>query len=182
MLASSQANSSGSPMSPYLTTSENPEASSRVGKVLRVCVSTRTRCGWWKAPIMFLPKAWFTPVLPPTEESTVAMTVVGIWAAGMPCQLGHSSIAVLPARSGITRTKPYLYEVDPSLVRSCRIAGHVSDDTATQGYEGGLPVQPELQCPCPDLADNIQVLVLLAVWQDQCFSPHAWGCSLQAVQ
>ena len=26
---------------------------------------------------MFFPKGWFTPVLPPTEESTVAMTVVG---------------------------------------------------------------------------------------------------------
>lgn len=28
---------------------------------------------------MFLPSAWFTPVLPPTEESTWDMTVVGTW-------------------------------------------------------------------------------------------------------
>jgi hypothetical protein len=27
---------------------------------------------------MFLPRGWFTPVLPPTEESTIAITVVGI--------------------------------------------------------------------------------------------------------
>ena len=33
--------------------------------------------GWWKAPIMFLPSGWLTPVLPPTEESTWAITVVG---------------------------------------------------------------------------------------------------------
>lgn len=26
---------------------------------------------------MFLPSGWFTPVLPPTDESTCAMTVVG---------------------------------------------------------------------------------------------------------
>ena len=26
---------------------------------------------------MFLPSGWFTPVLPPTEESTIAITVVG---------------------------------------------------------------------------------------------------------
>ena len=26
---------------------------------------------------MFLPSGWFTPVLPPTEESTCAITVVG---------------------------------------------------------------------------------------------------------
>ena len=26
---------------------------------------------------MFFPSGWFTPVLPPTEESTMAMTVVG---------------------------------------------------------------------------------------------------------
>lgn len=28
---------------------------------------------------MFLPRGWLTPVLPPTEESTMAITVVGIY-------------------------------------------------------------------------------------------------------
>ncbi len=30
---------------------------------------------------MFLPAGWLTPVLPPTDESTVAITVVGTCAA-----------------------------------------------------------------------------------------------------
>jgi hypothetical protein len=46
--------------------------------VERTWVSMNTHWGWWKAPIMFLPRGWFTPVLPPTEESTIAITVVGI--------------------------------------------------------------------------------------------------------
>ncbi len=46
--------------------------------MLRVLVSIKTHWGWWKAPIMFLPRGWLTPVLPPTEESTMAITVVGI--------------------------------------------------------------------------------------------------------
>ena len=35
--------------------------------------------GWWKAPMRFLPRAWFTPVLPPMAASTIARSVVGIW-------------------------------------------------------------------------------------------------------
>jgi formylmethanofuran dehydrogenase subunit D len=31
---------------------------------------TTTETGCQKAPIMFLPRGWFTAVLPPTEEST----------------------------------------------------------------------------------------------------------------
>ena len=66
-------------MRPYLTTSLIPLFNSRSGNVLRVLVSMNTHWGWWKAPIMFLPRGWLTPVLPPTEESTMAITVVGIY-------------------------------------------------------------------------------------------------------
>jgi hypothetical protein len=31
------------------------------------------------AKVIFLPNAWFTPVLPPTLESTCESKVVGIW-------------------------------------------------------------------------------------------------------
>ena len=77
MLASSHAKSGASRMRPYLTTSLSPDASSRSGSVRSVAMSISTQVGWWKAPIMFLPSGWLTPVLPPTEESTWAMTVVG---------------------------------------------------------------------------------------------------------
>ena len=36
-----------------------------------------TALGWWNAPMRFLPPGWLTPVLPPTEESTCASSVVG---------------------------------------------------------------------------------------------------------
>ena len=40
-------------------------------------VSASTSRGWWKAPIRFLPWAELMPVLPPTELSTWASSVVG---------------------------------------------------------------------------------------------------------
>ncbi len=47
---------------------------------------------------MFLPAGWLTPVLPPTEESTVAMTVVGTchrrWHPR--CQVETREMVVLP--------------------------------------------------------------------------------------
>ena len=43
-----------------------------------------TARGWWNAPIMFLPSGWLTPVLPPTDESTCASSVVGTCTKGMP--------------------------------------------------------------------------------------------------
>mmetsp|Transcript_17002 Transcript_17002/g.57703 ORF Transcript_17002/g.57703 Transcript_17002/m.57703 type:complete len:212 (-) Transcript_17002:244-879(-) len=77
MCSSCHARKSTSPMSPYLTTSERPDRSSRGGSVESAAMSATTASGWWKAPIMFLPRGWFTPVLPPTDESTMAMSVVG---------------------------------------------------------------------------------------------------------
>ena len=47
---------------------------------------------------MFLPAGWLTPVLPPTEESTVAMTVVGTcrrrWQPA--CQVESREMLILP--------------------------------------------------------------------------------------
>ena len=54
-----------------------PARSSRSGSVSRVRVSAITAIGWWNAPIMFLPKGWLIPVLPPTELSTWLSKVVG---------------------------------------------------------------------------------------------------------
>ncbi len=76
-LASIQARKASSATAPYLMTSASPATSSRSGSDSRTSTSATTASGWWKAPIMFLPDAWFTPVLPPTEESTWASSVVG---------------------------------------------------------------------------------------------------------
>ena len=75
--ASSQAKKSASQISACFTTSARPARSSRGGSVTSVAVSASTASGWWKAPIRFLPPGWLTPVLPPTEESTCASSVVG---------------------------------------------------------------------------------------------------------
>ena len=82
--SSCHAKKAASRMRPYLTTSGRPDTNSRSGRVSRTCVSITTLRGWWKAPIMFLPCGWFTPVLPPTEESTMAITVVGTWMKSTP--------------------------------------------------------------------------------------------------
>ena len=58
-------------------TSAMPARSSRSGKLSSVATSAITASGWWNAPTMFLPRAWFIAVLPPTEESTWASSVVG---------------------------------------------------------------------------------------------------------
>ena len=50
-----------------------------LGQRPRASTSATTASGWWKAPTMFLPDGWLTPVLPPTEESTWASSVVGTW-------------------------------------------------------------------------------------------------------
>ena len=47
-------------------------------------MSASTRRGWWKAPIRFLPRGVLMPVLPPTEESTCASSVVGICTKSTP--------------------------------------------------------------------------------------------------
>src|SRR3546814_4054125 len=62
---------------PYLMISAMPASRSRCGKLVRLAMSASTSCGWWNAPIMFLPRGWLTPVLPPTDESTCASKVVG---------------------------------------------------------------------------------------------------------
>jgi hypothetical protein len=84
MCRSSQAKNPASWISPYLMISAAPARSSRNGNVRRVSVSMSTARGWWKAPIMFLPSGWLTPVLPPTDESTWESRVVGTWMKSMP--------------------------------------------------------------------------------------------------
>ena len=82
--SSSQLKNSPSRITPYLMTSASPEASSRFGRVFRQLRSTTTETGCQKAPIMFLPRGWFTAVLPPTDESTCDNRVVGTWMKRTP--------------------------------------------------------------------------------------------------
>ncbi len=43
-----------------------------------------TAAGWWNAPTRFLPAAALIAVLPPTELSTCASSVVGTWTKRQP--------------------------------------------------------------------------------------------------
>ena len=69
-------------MKPHLTTSASPAIRSRAGSVSRKPTSATTARGWWNAPTRFLPAPRSTPVLPPTEASTIASSVVGTSANG----------------------------------------------------------------------------------------------------
>ena len=62
-------------------------------------MSASTRLGWWKAPTRFLPCGVLMPVLPPTEESTCASSVVGTCTKRTP---RRTRLAAKPARSPIT--------------------------------------------------------------------------------
>ena len=73
-----------SPAAPCLTASHQPAVSSRAGSVASVPVSTTTARGWWKAPTRFLPACVLTPVLPPTDESICARSVVGACRSATP--------------------------------------------------------------------------------------------------
>mmetsp|Transcript_2777 Transcript_2777/g.6690 ORF Transcript_2777/g.6690 Transcript_2777/m.6690 type:complete len:244 (+) Transcript_2777:2189-2920(+) len=97
--SSSHRKSSASRISPYLTTSLTPDAVSRGGRDASAAGSVMTHAGWWNAPIMFLPRGWFTPVFPPTELSTIAITVVGAWMKPTP---RWKDAAAYPVMSPIT--------------------------------------------------------------------------------
>ena len=56
-----------------------PLRTSRSGSVEKASVSQITAAGWWKQPSWFFPARRFIAVLPPTEESTAASSVVGSW-------------------------------------------------------------------------------------------------------
>ena len=62
-------------------------------------MSASTSRGWWKAPTRFLPWRELIPVLPPTELSTWASSVVGICTKPTP---RRSTAAAKPARSPTT--------------------------------------------------------------------------------
>jgi len=97
--ASSQAKKGSSPIAAPFTTSARPARYSRSGRVASVSMSANTARGWWNAPTRFLPAGRLTPVLPPTEESTIASSVVGIWMKSMP---RIQQAALKPARSPTT--------------------------------------------------------------------------------
>ena len=84
MLSSRKLKNPLSQMMPYLITSARPAESCLLSSVLSVSVSITTDFGWWKAPIMFFPSGWLTPVFPPTEESTWASSVVAHWMKSTP--------------------------------------------------------------------------------------------------
>ncbi|CDE85009.1 unknown [Coraliomargarita sp. CAG:312] len=68
-----------SPKTAHFITSAIPAANSLCGRVDKKEVSAKTPHGWWNAPTKFFPSAILIPVLPPTDESTIARSVVGIW-------------------------------------------------------------------------------------------------------
>ena len=65
-------------------TSAMPLIYSRSGRVFKVSGSQSTAEGCQKAPARFLPPLKLTAVFPPTEESTIASSVVGICIKPMP--------------------------------------------------------------------------------------------------
>ena len=71
-------------MKPHLTTSASPAIRSRAGRVSRKPMSATTARGWWNAPTRFFPAPRSTPVLPPTDASTIASNVVGTSANDTP--------------------------------------------------------------------------------------------------
>ena len=83
-------------MTECLTTSDIPATRSETGRVRSVAGSASTRRGWWKAPIVFLPRAWLTAVLPPMLASTWATIVVGTCTKSTP---RRKVAATNPARS-----------------------------------------------------------------------------------
>ena len=86
-------------MPAYLIISPQPQARSRSGSVSSACGSISTALGCEKTPIRFLPAGRSTAVLPPTLESTIARSEVGICTQSMP---RIQSAAARPARSPIT--------------------------------------------------------------------------------
>ena len=79
--------------------SAQPQRHSRSSRVASVAVEAHTYAGCLNAPTRFFPAARFTPVLPPTEESTIANSVVGTCTTGMPRMY---DAATKPARSPTT--------------------------------------------------------------------------------
>ena len=90
---------SSSQMQPYFTTSAIPSMNTGRGRVSSVSGSMSTSLGWQNTPARFLPAFRSMAVLPPTEESTWASSVVGIWTKGTPRRM---VAAAKPARSPTT--------------------------------------------------------------------------------
>ena len=62
----------------------------------------------------------------------------------------------------------YLDEGGTSLVgRRCE-ASHVTDDPTSQCNKRGFAAQPGLESLVPDLLQDLESLVLLAIWKDHC--------------
>jgi hypothetical protein len=58
-------------MNPHLITSASPAVRSSAGSVSERVQVAEHPAGGWNAPTRFLPAATFTPVLPPTDASTM---------------------------------------------------------------------------------------------------------------
>mmetsp|Transcript_18640 Transcript_18640/g.60809 ORF Transcript_18640/g.60809 Transcript_18640/m.60809 type:complete len:205 (-) Transcript_18640:240-854(-) len=71
-------------MQPILTASASPSTTSRSLSERSSSRSITTRLGWWKAPTKFLPLGTLMAVLPPTDESSIAIIEVGTCTTGTP--------------------------------------------------------------------------------------------------
>ena len=81
---SMDANSASSAIIPYFTASAIPSARTDGSSVDSSAVSATTAAGCQNTPARFLPAVRSTPVLPPTDESIIASSVVGIWITRTP--------------------------------------------------------------------------------------------------
>ena len=98
-LSLSQKKNSSESITDDFAISPQPHAHSREGNVESALVEAHTYAGCVKVPTRFLPAERFTPVLPPTEESTMASSDVGACTTVMPRM---NVDAVNPARSPTT--------------------------------------------------------------------------------
>ncbi len=125
--SASQKKNSSESMTADFATSAQPHAHSRSGSVESVPVSAHTYAGCLNVPTRFLPAVRFTPVLPPTDESTIESSVVGACTSVTPRMYVE---AANPARSPTT-PPPSATTAQSRPSESCAMASHISLATST---------------------------------------------------
>ena len=145
-----------------LITSAIPFDTSLGGRVVRNARSTKMYAGCQKAPMRFFPAGVSMAVLPPTEESTMARRVVGIWTNLTPRMLHCISWA---------RATP------GSSSSQCRSdeTSQIPNDTSSKGNDDGIPNTLLTQHPVLNLSLDFSALCsfsrLHLVHQQSCFAP-----------
>ena len=135
-LASRKSKKAGSSISAYLAISARPADRSRAGSVSSTPRSASTSTGWWNRPTMFLPARELIAVLPPTDESTWARSVVGTCTKRAP---RLSKPAASPVRS--PTTPPPKARIRSSRSAPCEISASSTVSSVEKDFEpspGGI--------------------------------------------